>query len=148
VKPLNKKPSATGPALNAESLLCALIIAPHSFARNRFHSLFEDPVLKRVRGRAKRVRGIIRQLAQTGPERAEIVGQQELEDGRILLRYRIANLAFERTTSLSSLEAAAVNCALHKVGKAEYSAEDKRRVESALQQLGVDGAGSAGAGGS
>jgi hypothetical protein len=146
VKPPNKQLNTTQPALNTDSLLCALIIAPHSFARNRFHALFEDPVLKRVRGRAKRVRGIIRQLAQTGPERAEIVGQQELEDGRILLRYRIANLAFERTTSLSSLEAAAVNYALNKVGKAAYSQEDKRRVENALQQLGVGGTAGSGTG--
>jgi len=125
------------PVVSPDSLLCALIIAPNSFSRNRFHSLFENPVLKRVRGRAKRVRGIIRQLAQTGAEHAEITGRQELEDGRVLIRYRIPNLSFERTTSLSSLEAAAVSFALSRVGRAEYGNSDRQRLESALQELGL-----------
>jgi hypothetical protein len=123
--------------ISPDSLLCALILAPNAYSRNRFHSLFENPVLKRVRNRAKRVRGIIRQLTRTGAEHAEVTGRQELEDGRVLIRYRIDNLSFERTTSLSSLEAAAVNFALSRVGRAEYSKQDQQLLEGALQQLGL-----------
>jgi hypothetical protein len=117
--------------------LCALILTPNVYSRNRFHTLFENPVLKRVRNRAKRVRGIIRQLTQTGPEHAEITGRQELDDGRVLIRYRIPNLSFERTTSLSSLEAAALSFALSRVGRAEYTAQDQRLLENALHKLGL-----------
>ncbi|HEX2882617.1 MAG TPA: hypothetical protein VHO25_24020, partial [Polyangiaceae bacterium] len=63
--------------------------------------------------------------------------RQELEDGRVLIRYRIPNLSFERTTSLSSLEAAAVSFALSRVGRAEYSKQDKLLLEGALQKLGL-----------
>jgi hypothetical protein len=35
------------------------------------------------------VRGIIRQLCGTGRVKAEITGEQVLEDGQVLLRYRI-----------------------------------------------------------
>lgn len=130
-------PPFTAHALSPDSLLCALILTPNAYSRNRFHTLFENPVLKRVRNRAKRVRGIIRQLAQTGAEHAEITGRQELEDGRVLIRYRIPNLSFERTTSLSSLEAAAVSFALSRVGRAEYSKQDQLLLEGALQKLGL-----------
>lgn len=137
VKSKRTRRTSAAPGPNPESLLCALIVAPTTFSRNRFHSMFEDPVLKKVRNRAKRVRGIIRQLALDGPERAEIVGRLELDDGRVLLRYRIANLAFARTTSLSSLEAAAVSYVLSRIGRADYSARDRQRLEQALGQLGV-----------
>jgi hypothetical protein len=132
------KPSRPPRDIHPDGLLCALILAPRTFARNRFFGLFEEPVNRRVRRRARHVRGILRQLMATGRERAQITGSLELEDGRLLLRYRIENLALERTTALSALEASVLNYALHRAGLRELNDEDRTRVEDALKRLGPD----------
>lgn len=118
-----------------DGLLCALILVPQSYSRNRFFRLFEDQEARRARRRASRVRGVIRQLAGG---KAELLGEQILDDGQVLLRYRIRDLAFERTTALSQLEAAALRCALHRAGAGELSESDRQLVESALKRLGAD----------
>lgn len=124
------------PAVDPDGLLCALVLAPQTYARNRFFGLFEDLEMRRVRRRAARVRGIIRQLVGQDRPKAEIVGEQVLDDGHVLLRYRVEELAFERTTALSAVEAAALRYALHRVGAGTLDAEDAERVERALERLG------------
>ena len=79
-------------------------------------------------GAGGRVRG-------RGREQAEIVGRQELEDGSVLMRFRVDNLGFQRTTSLNPLEMSIVNFALHRAGKQELPREDRERVEGALMRL-------------
>jgi hypothetical protein len=123
--------------IDAEALLCALILAPRTFPRNRFFTLFERESLGRVRRRAARVRGIIRQLTESGRERAEVTGEQTLSDGRLLMRYRVKHLSLSRTTALSRLEAATLHYALHRAGIAPLDANDAALVESALDRLGV-----------
>ncbi|HMJ14277.1 MAG TPA: hypothetical protein VK524_22835 [Polyangiaceae bacterium] len=122
-------------AVDPDALFCALVLAPRTFSRNRFFNLYEDPVLRRVRGRAARVRGIVRQLTASGRLRGEIVGEQVLEDGRVLLRYRVHDLAYYRTTALSALEAAALRYALHRAGAGPLSEDDRAGVEEALQRF-------------
>jgi hypothetical protein len=117
--------------VDPEALFCALVLAPRTFSRNRFYSLFEDPVLRKVRGRAARVRGIIRQLVGEGRRRGEVVGEQVLEDGRVLLRYRVEELAYSRTTALSALEAATLRYALHRASAGSLTDDDRARVASA-----------------
>jgi hypothetical protein len=117
------------------ALLCALVLAPGTYARNRFFKLFEEPDALRVRRRAARIRGMIRQLVGAGRTRAEIVGEQILEDGQVLIRYRVGAMAFQRTVALSAMEAAVLRYALHRAGKGELSAEDRALVESALERL-------------
>jgi hypothetical protein len=124
--------------VDAEALLCALIIAPHTFSRNRFFALYEEPSLARVRRRAARVRGIIRQLAGDGRPQAEIVGEQVLGDGQVLLRYRVPELGYARTTALSAVEAAALRYALHRARGAELDRGDKALVERTLEKLGPE----------
>ncbi len=126
------------PNLDPEALLCALILAPRMFPRNRYFSLFESTAMKKVRRRAGRVRGIIRQLIAEGPERAEVTGEQVLEDGRLLMRYQIGGVALRRTTALTALEAAAFHYALHRAGKRPLEAADRKLVESTLERLGAD----------
>ncbi len=126
------------PEVDLDALLCALVLAPRTFSRNRFFILHENPAVRRVRRRASRVRGIIRQLVGSGKARGEIVGEQVLEDGQVLLRYRVHDLAFSRTTALSALEAAALRYALHRSGLGPLENEDKRAVEAALARLGRD----------
>ncbi len=123
------------PPLDADALLCALVLAPGTYSRNRFFQLFEVPQLKRARRRAKRVRGIIRQLLGQGREPAEIVGERVLED-RVLLRFQIRDLNYQRTTSLSPLEAALIHYSLNKQQGAPVSEEDRKLVENALVRLG------------
>jgi hypothetical protein len=127
--------SSSQPTVDLEALLCALTLVPAAFARNRFFSLFENPAALKVRRRASRVRGIIRQLCGVGRVKAEIVGEQVLEDGQVLLRYRVEELGFSRTAALSKLEAATLRFALYRAGVAGVEAEDREIVESALARL-------------
>jgi HAMP domain-containing protein len=124
--------------VDPDALLCALILAPRTFPRNRYFALYEDAVARRVRRRASRVRGIIRQLVASGREQAEITGEQVLADGRMLIRYHVEGLALHRTIALSQLEAAALHYALHRAGIGILAAEDRRLVERALERLGAD----------
>jgi hypothetical protein len=121
--------------VDPDALLCALVLAPGAFSRNRFFSLYENPVLRKVRGRAARIRGIIRQLVGDTRRRGEVVGEQILDDGRVLMRYRVAELRYSRTTALSALEAATLRYALHRAGAGSLSDEDRIRVEDALNRF-------------
>jgi hypothetical protein len=123
------------PSVDLDALLCALTLVPTAFARNRFFKLFENPAALRVRRRASRVRGIIRQLCGTGRVKAEIVGEQVLEDGQVLLRYRVEEIGFSRTAALSRLEAATLRFALFRAGVGTIEAEDRELVEGALERL-------------
>lgn len=123
------------PSVDLDALLCALTLVPTAFARNRFFKLFENPAALKVRRRASRVRGIIRQLCGTGRVKAEITGEQVLDDGQVLLRYRVLEIGFSRTAALSKLEAATLRFALFRAGVGTLEAEDRELVESALERL-------------
>jgi hypothetical protein len=123
------------PEVDLDALLAALILAPRTFSRNRFFWLFERPEAAKVRRRAARVRGILRQLAGTPKPAAEIVGERVLADGQVHLRYRVEDLGFTRTAALSALEAAALRYALHRSGKSALSSEERSAVEEALSRL-------------
>ena len=135
----NRRKNGSG-SVNPEALLCALVLAPNTFARNRFFGMFEEPAMRRVRRRAYHVRSILRQLLGTGKERALITGRLELDDTRVLLRYRLENLKLERTTALSALEFAVLNYALHRAGRGDLEDEERTLVENALRSLGDDDA--------
>lgn len=137
------KDSGKGPrqhGVSPEGLLCALVLAPDTFARNRFFGLYEDPVMRRTRRRAYHVRAILRQLLGRGKEKALLIGRWELDDDRVLLRYRLENLKLERTTALSVLESAVLSFALHRAGQGELDPEDRARVERALEGLSAESA--------
>jgi len=121
--------------VDLDALLAALILAPRTFARNRFFTLFQNPEAAKIRRRASRVRGILRQLAGTPAQEAEIVGERVMSDGQVLLRYRVEELGYTRTAALSSLEAATLRYALHRTGKASLSHEEQVAVETALARL-------------
>lgn len=121
--------------LSVDGLLCALVVAPQVYARNRFYELFEQPALRKARRRAKVVRGIIRQLVGFAGRRGQIVGEQVLADGRVLIRYIVPELNFSRTTALSSLEA---NLVRYVVARARHQTPDpidRARIEVALGGL-------------
>jgi hypothetical protein len=123
------------PEVDLDALLAALILAPRTFSRNRFFWLFERPEAARVRRRAARVRGILRQLTGTPKPAAEIVGERVLSDGQVHLRYRVEELGYTRTAALSALEAATLRYAMHRSGRSRLSHEERATVESALSRL-------------
>lgn len=125
----------SGSGVDDEALLCALVLAPTTFSRNRFFGLFENQGRKRLRRRASRVRGIIRQLVSPERGRAEILGERILEDGQVLLRYQVEELGYSRTTALTRLEAAALRYSLHRAGRGELADEDRKLVQDAISRL-------------
>jgi len=125
-------------SVDLDALLCALILVPTAFARNRFFKLFENPAALKVRRRASRVRGIIRQLCGTGRVKAEVIGEQVLDDGQVLLRYRVEEIGFLRTAALSRLEAATLRFALSRAGKGSLANADRELVEHALERLSLN----------
>jgi hypothetical protein len=126
-----KREPAPGRTPDHDALLCALVLAPDAFSRNRFFELYEQPDVRRLRRRATRVRGILRQLASG----AEVTGELELADGRRLLRYRIAELGLSRTAALSPLEAAALRFSLARSRRSPVDPGDRAIVETALARL-------------
>lgn len=112
-----------------------MVLVPQTYARNRFFKLFDDPDYARLRKRAKAVRGLIRELLGTGTRKAEIVGTQVLDD-QVLLRIQISGLNYERTTSLSHLEAALLSFAVNRARGISVPAEDEARVLNSVSQLG------------
>jgi hypothetical protein len=126
-------------AVDPEALLCALVLAPKTYARNKFFKMYEVPELARIRRRAARVRGIIRQVGghhdHAGP--GQIIGEQVFDD-RVLLRYMVPSIRFARTTALTHLEAALVHYALNTTTGAELVPSDRELVRTTLRRLAGD----------
>jgi len=122
-------------ALSLDGLLCALVVAPQVYARNRFFDLFEQAPLRRIRRRAKLVRGIIRQLVGTSGRRGQIVGEQVQSDGRVIIRFIVPELNFSRTTALSSLEATLVRYVVARTKHITPDPADRSRIEQSLGGL-------------
>jgi hypothetical protein len=121
--------------ISLDALLCALTLAPHLYARNRFFELFQSPDAVRVRRRAAVLRGIIRQLVGAGSYPAHIVGEQVLKNGRVLIRYVIPQLDYVRTVSLSELEGALLRTIVGRAMHTPVRSEDRKLVETILAQL-------------
>ena len=122
--------------IDPDALLCALVLAPQTFSRNRFFALYQDPSLRRIRRRAARVRGIVKQLLGSGRPKAELLGEQVLDDGQVLIRFRVAEMAYDRSAALTELEAAAMRYALHRAGAGRLDSRDRDLVNAALAKLG------------
>lgn len=121
--------------VSPKALLCALVLAPASLSRNRFFTLYEDPTLRRVRRRAARVRSLVGMLVGNRGRKSEITGERVLDDGRVLIRYRVPDIDFHGTSALSELEASVLRYALHRAGVGALPDEDRARVEEALLEL-------------
>ncbi len=129
--------------LDRDALLCALVLAPITFARNRFFGLFTEPWARRTRSRAAQLRTIVRHFSheKRGATLRELA---PLEDGVVILRYALPHLSLERTARLEPLEIAIVRFALSRGHRLPERAnpsmiatdDDRRRVEEALAKLG------------
>lgn len=114
-----------------------MVLVPATYARNRFFRLFEHPEYAQMRGRAKVLRGLIRELLGTGARQAEIVGTQVLDD-RVLVRIHVPGLSYERTTALSPLESALLNFAVARGRGAKAPPDDEALVRATLAKLGQE----------
>jgi hypothetical protein len=123
------------------ALLCALVLAPTTFARNRFFALYTEPWARRTRSRAAQLRTIVRNLAAITPKAVlrEVV---PVAEGGVVVRYAVPDLHFERTAMLEPLELSVVRFALARRPRPEadpamsVTDEDRQNVERALAKLG------------
>lgn len=133
-----------GADVDRGALLCALVLAPATFARNRFFSLFTESSARRIRARAALLRTVVRQLAQDNA-RAEMVELEPGRDGTFVLRYGVRRLRLQRTSVLDRLELALVRFAVSRRTRAgaeplapvlEVTSEDRALVFGAIAKLG------------
>lgn len=117
--------------MDRDALLCALVLAPSTYSRNRFFSLYQDDEFRVVRRRASIVRSLVRQLArQSSAPSVEPAG-----DGWVLLTIDQPELSLRRSTRLQALELALVR---YQVARAQGVKADAERapIEEALARLG------------
>ena len=101
-----------GPAeVDASALLVALVLVPHSYPRNRFFTLFQEPAARRVRRRAALIRSVVLDLSG---EAVDLRLSRERRPGgrRVWLRYHLADVGVERSTLLDETELAVLKVAL------------------------------------
>lgn len=134
---------ARRPAIDAEALLCGLVLSPDTWSRNRFYRLYEDPRARRARRRALQVRSLIGLLRKRGGDLALLLhapavpgGAPEThdEDGDVEIVVDVPAMNLVRRTRLAPLELALVRYVL-RVGDAGAQALDRARVEQALGRL-------------
>jgi hypothetical protein len=127
--------------VDLDGLLCALVLAPRTFARNRFYPLFTQPEPRRIRRRAAQLRTMVRHLAAREGAAGNLLELAPSDHGCVV-RYRVAPLKLERTMILDPLEIALARFALDRAALPgvlpvmTLTEEDRARVEGALAKLG------------
>lgn len=128
------------PPPSPEALFVALVLAPATFSRNKYFSLFQNEAGRHARRRAQIVRSLLRDLAPTLPHHtrlrpsATVVSEQEGPEG-LQLCYQIEELELQRSSQLNPLEAATFRYALARLQGVAPSPSDELWVERALRQL-------------
>jgi hypothetical protein len=129
------------PRVDADALLCALVLAPRTFARNRFFSLYTQATAKHARSRAAELRTIVRQLGGYKGIRASVRGLARGEGGFFVLRYAVPGIRLERTAVLDELELSLLRFALSRAapggapGELGVTEDDRATVDRALSKL-------------
>jgi hypothetical protein len=124
-------------SVEPDALIVGMTLVPGLVSRNRSFALFEDPVVRRARGRAALLRGIVRQLAGAV---GEVEGLEVVaETGARELRYRVPRIGVHRRTVLSDVE---YSCVAYLAGRARVAGlraepEDRARIDAALRRLSV-----------
>jgi hypothetical protein len=134
------------PEIDRDALLAALVLAPATFARNRFFALFNEPWAAKARARAGQLRVMVRHLTNddgVGP--ATVLELVESGSGRTTLRYEVPAMHLLRTALLEPLELALLRFALMRRAQAGTAVplakslqmidDDRALVEGALAKL-------------
>jgi len=128
--------------VDREALLCALVLSPLTFPRNRFFQLFTKPWARKVRSRAAQIRSILRHLSRLSAQVTQAQALAAGDEGGVAVRYAMRDLRLSRTAMLNRLEIAALRFALARAGglpnepTMQATDEDRRLVENALAKLG------------
>jgi hypothetical protein len=127
--------------VDAEALLCALVLAPRTFARNRFFSLYTQSPAKHARSRAAELRAVVRHLAGHRGIRAKVRDVRPADGGFVVLRYGVPGIRLERTAILDALEVSLLRFALSRAvangapRELAVTDEDRANVQRALSKL-------------
>lgn len=134
--------SAPRQPVSGEALLVALVVAPGTYSRNKFFSLFEDAVLAHARRRAQMVRSLLKELTEPWEHRGKVpsrsrpdLTEEREQDGMIHLSYAVRDLEYRRSARLTHMEYAALCYALCRAGQGEVTEAQKLVVENALLGL-------------
>lgn len=127
-------------AVDLDALLVALVIAPGTYARNRFFDLFTDPAVRRVRRRASVIRGIVRHVTRAyKAEQGDLVAIEPTDDGRMVLTYVVPAIGLRRTATLDPVELSLVRFAMARgtgrMAPLGPDDPDRLRIEAALHRL-------------
>ena len=121
-------------SVDREALLCALALAPSTYSRNRFISLYQDGELRLVRRRAAIVRSLVKLLTRARTE--PIVEPMPDSGGIAVFEVTISDpgLCFKRKTRLDTLELALLR---YMVARARGVCADLERaqIEATLARL-------------
>jgi hypothetical protein len=118
--------------MDRDALLCALTLAPATYSRNRFFTLYEVGDMRSVRRRASLVRSLVRHATRAGACCA--VSPAEADRGFRTVTIDIPHLNFKRSTPLSPLELALFRYIRARVAGSPCD-EDRSRIEQALLAL-------------
>jgi hypothetical protein len=121
-------------APDLEALLCALVLVPDAYSRNRFFRLYQEPEVQRLRRRAARLRSLIRDLVAAGAREGSC-SETRTRDGRATFVFELPELNARRRAMLDALEASVVHYALARATEGECEAGDRARVEACLARL-------------
>ena len=119
-----------------EALLCALVLVPDAYSRNRFFGLYQRPEVQRLRRRAARLRSLIRDLVAAGAREGSC-SETRAKDGRATFVFELPDLNARRRAMLDALEASVVRYALARATEGDCEGEDRTRVEACLARLGT-----------
>jgi hypothetical protein len=116
-----------------DGLTAAMATVPLLYSRNRMFALFNEPVVRRARVRARLVRSLLRFV---GREDAEV--DLAASADRVRVGYRIARLRLSRSVTITDFELSLLRTLLAKAPHPESLAEregDRARVDEALARL-------------
>lgn len=119
-----------GPGIDCDALLCALVLAPSTYSRNRFFHLYQDQEVRQVRRRAARLRSLVRQCVKASVDPSVV--KQAAGDFEVQLK--APNLGYERRTSLCELELCLFRY-LHAKSLGRAADAERRTIEASLAKL-------------
>ena len=119
-----------------EALLCALVLVPDAYARNRFFGLYQKPEVQRLRRRAARLRSLVRDLVAAGAHEGSC-SETRTKDGRATFVFELPELNARRRAMLDPLEASVVHYGLARATSGDCEGDDRTRVEACLARLGT-----------
>ncbi|CAN5650194.1 hypothetical protein BH09MYX1_BH09MYX1_30570 [soil metagenome] len=123
----------TDARFDADALAVGMALVPDLFSRNRMYGLFDDPVVRQARSRARLVRSVFRDLAGHNGEVTELL----VDETRTTVRYRVRALSLERTVELGGVELAVLALLCERAGATalHVTKEQRRLVDVVLARL-------------